>query len=115
MNDCNFSDPLALSSELSGVAGDREAIGGVTKLGHLGVNLCVISDTDSRSAGRSTAGGWELREAAARITVKPIPSSASANRRSVTIRSSPAVAIRRTVRKFAAPRANSITNITVLA
>ena len=71
---------VAARDVLNGVTGESSPSAGVRIRGHTGFMRSAISGKVTRPTFTSIAGGEEVSEAAASITVKPIPISASANR-----------------------------------
>ncbi len=99
--------------EFKGVTGESSPTAGVCIRGHTGFMRSAISGRLTRPTLTSTAGGEEVSEAAASITVKPIPISASANRlRGSRFGETPA-RIARTILQFNAPsmRSNAVSII----
>jgi hypothetical protein len=85
------------------------------ELGHSGVLRSTISCQLTRSCCRSTAGGTEVNDAAAKKMVMPMPISTSAKRRSRLMFVSGRARSRSTSRKFIPPRPSSISSMAILA
>ena len=106
----------ASASSLACSAGSASASwSGDTRRGSAGVLRSTTSDHVTRSCTRSTAGGTEVRDAAAKNRLNPTPISTSANRRR---RKTGVVGSRRsrsTTRKLPRPSSSRTTNITAFA
>ena len=87
---------------------------GDVKEGRRGVKTSPTSAGVARSATTSTAGGSEVREAAAKSTVIPSPSSTSMKRRRRTHDTSLAAGSRRTAKKLRAPRTSRSPRMAIL-
>jgi len=85
------------------------------KRGHSGVLRATISCQITRSCCRSTTGGTEVNEAAAKKMVMPMPISTSAKRRRRVIFVPGRARSRSTSRKFMPPRPSSISSMAILA
>ena len=92
--------------KVSGVTGASSPEAGVFRAGQRGAIRCRTSLAFARSTIRSTAGGCDVRDTAARITVNPIPISTSANRRRHTNKVESPACSRLTILKFQPPRIN---------
>ena len=75
--------------------------------GHCGFTRAAISEIDTRPTVTSTAGGMEVSDAAANMTVKPMPTSASPNRRRGRRFAETPVRTARTILRFNAPSKTS--------
>src|SRR5713101_1332418 len=84
------------------------------KDGWRGVKTSPTSAGVARSATTSTAGGSEVREAAAKSTVIPSPSSTSMKRRRRTHDTSPPAGSLRTAKKLRAPRTSRSPRMAIL-
>ena len=84
------------------------------KDGTLGVNTWTTSASVARSLTTSTAGGSDVREAAAKSTVMPSPSSTSTKRRRRSSETSSADGSRRTTKKLSAPSTRMSARIVIL-
>ncbi len=107
----------ARSASVRGASGSSmgiSSIDGERRVGIRGVNRPATSARVARSWVRSTAGGSEVSEAAAKSTVRPRPTSTSTKRRIVTWSASGPPSLRRIAREFSAPSTSSPASITTL-